>query len=173
MKHNFEHVVAFLAVMLSCLCFSCAPNLKTSLEIRTNGFINENCYQAILKLEPEESAMGLVAKRESAFLKAKNSLLYDLAIENLANYCYDSQLKTGTVDKNKKTAEQAAYKNALIDKIKGLANTGKISFIYYNEKNCMMIGYRMDKIGFKKKLEGIINPPAHQGNENPVPSDRS
>lgn len=160
MKHNLEHLVPLLIVILSYLCTSCAPNVKNSPEISTNGFINENCYQAILQVEPDASAMGLVAKRESAFLKAKNALLYDLAVENLANYCFDSRLKAGVIEKNKKAAEQAAYKNALAEKIKGLSGAGKIVFVYYNEKNCMVIGYRMFKIGFRKKLDGIINPPA-------------
>ena len=173
MKHNLKHVVPLCALILACLSSYCNSNLKNSLEIRTNGFINENCYQAILQLEPEESAMGLVAKRESAYLKAKNSLLYDLAIVNLANYCYDSQLKAGAIDKNLKAAEQAAHRNALIDKIKGVAGTGKIAFVYYNEKNSMVIGYRMYKIGFKKKLDGIINPQASLKSENTLPAERS
>jgi hypothetical protein len=173
MKNDYLHVVPLCALIVACLCSSCDSNLKNSLEIRTNGFINENCYQAILQLEPEESAIGLVARRESAYLKAKNSLLYDLAIENLANYCYDSQLKAGAIDKNIKAAEQAARRNTLIDKIKGVAGTGKIAFVYYNEKNFMVIGYRMYKIGFKKKLDGIINPQASLKSENTVPAERS
>ena len=173
MKHNLKHVVPLCAVILSCLCSSCDSNLKTPLDIRTNGFINENCYQAILHVEPDEGALGLVAERESAFLKAKNALLYELAVANLAAYCLDSQLKTGTLDKNKKGAELLAYKNALGDKIKGLADTGKIAFVYYNEKNNMIIGYRMYKIGLKKKLDDIINPPALPRSGNPTPADRS
>jgi hypothetical protein len=169
MKHNFKHIVPLCAVILSYLCLSCDSHLKTSLEIRTNGFINDNCYQAILQIEPEESAMGLVAKRESAFIKAKTSLLYDLAVQNLATYCYDTQLKAGVINKNIKPAEQAAYRVALIDKIKGITGSGKIAFVYYNENNCMIIGYRMYKIGFKKKLDDIITPKS----ENPAPADRS
>lgn len=169
MKHNIEHVVPVLALILSCLCSSCDSNLNNPVEINTNGFISENCFQALLKIEPDENALGLVAKRESAFLKAKNSLLYDLAVENLARYCYDGQLKAGTIDKNAKAAEQALSRNALIDKIKRFVGSGNIAFVYYDEKNCMIIGYRMYKIGLKKKLNEIINPKS----ENPETSERS
>jgi hypothetical protein len=147
--------------------------VKNSVEIRTNGFITENCYQAILEVEPDDSAMGLVAKRESAFLRAKNAELTNMAIQNLANYCFESQLKAGIIEKSKKAADQTVYKKTLINKIKLFAGAGKIAFVYYDEKNYMIIGYRMFKIGFRKKLDDIINPPANLKSENPIPTTRS
>jgi hypothetical protein len=173
MKLNRKHDILLIILSFSFICSSCALNLKNSLEIRTNGFITENCYQAILEIEPDDSAMGLVAKRESAFLRAKNAQLSDLAMENLANYCFNSQLKAGIIEKNKKAADHAVYKKALLNKIKGFAGAGKITFVYYDEKNYMIIGYRMFKMGFKKKLDDIINPPANLKSENPVPTTRS
>jgi hypothetical protein len=85
-----------------------------------------------------------------------------MAVLNLAEYCVDSQQKTGVKDKHKKDTFQSDQKNELVKKLEGFVMGGTISFVYYNEKGSMIIGYRISKPGFKKKLAAIINPPAEQ-----------
>lgn len=148
--------VILVAVSLT----SCAPQLRDALEITTNGCISDNYYQAILVIDPDENARGLVARRESAYLKAKSAHLSDMTLENLVNYCIDSRLKAGIIEKNYKDVDQASHRAALADKLKGMSRHGKIAFVYYNEKSAMIIGYRVFTIGFRKKLDAIIAAPA-------------
>jgi hypothetical protein len=160
MKQTLKYYLLFTLLAISLPCASCAPQLKNPIEIKTNGFINDNNYQAILEIESDDSSRGLVARRESAYLKAKSAQLDDLALESLVNYCIDSQLKAGIIEKNKSTPDINAHKAVLKSKLKGLAGGGKIAFVYYNEKNAMVIGYRIFSIGFKKKLDAVIASPA-------------
>jgi hypothetical protein len=147
-----------LILFMTAASASCTGSLKDSLEIKTNGFITSNCYQAILEIEPEDSARGLVSKRESSYIKAKKTVLKNMALENLANFCIESRLKTGLIDKNRKDTDLPGMKKALIPQLDGMAGGGQIAFVYYNERNSMIIGYRLFKFGFKRKLDSIINP---------------
>ncbi len=165
MKQIRKHeILLFLTIIL--LAFpSCGLNVRDSYEIKTNGFITDNCYQAILEIEPEDGSRGLVSKRESAYLKAKNVNVKEMAIQNLADYCVDSQGKTIIKDKNRKDAQQAENKIELVKRLKAYLIGGSIAFVYYNEKGSMIIGYRFSKPGFRKKLATIINPPVEQKQE--------
>lgn len=154
----------FLAALALALA-SCGLSVRESHEIKTNGFLTDNCYQALLEIEPEEGSRGLVARRESAYLRAKNVNMKELAVRNLADYCLDSQLKTGTKDKNRKDAVPAETRTELVKKLKGYVIGGSIAFVYYNEKGSMIIGYRIFRPGFKKKVAGFINPPVEQKQE--------
>lgn len=139
--------------------FSCAQQIRDAREISVNGFINDNLYQAILEIEPDQNARGLVARRESAYLRGKSADLDDLALENLINYCIDNRIKSGIIGKNRKDSDRSASRQALADRLKKMARGGKIAFVFYNEKDAMIVGYRLFSIGFRKKLDAIIAAP--------------
>lgn len=162
MKHIRTHYFLLSVAIVPLAFLFCGTNIKESYEIKTNGFISDTCYQAILEIEPDEGSKGLVARRESAYLKAKNVNVKEMAIHNLADYCIDSLSKTAMKDRNRKDPTQAEHKNELVKKLQGFVMGGNISFVYYNEKGSMIIGYRFNKPGFKKKLAAVINPPAEQ-----------
>jgi hypothetical protein len=165
MKQIRKHGIVLFLTIISLAFPSCGLNIKDSHEIKTNGFLSDSCYQAILEIEPEEGSRGLVARRESAYLKAKNVNVKDLAIQNIANYCIDSHPKSAAKDKGRKEPVQSETRNDLVKKIRSLVIGGSISFVYYNEKGSMIIGYRISRPGFRKKLATIINPPAEQKQE--------
>lgn len=167
-------IILFMAI-IALAGLSCGLSLKESHEIKTNGFITDNCYQALLEVEPEDGSKGLVARRESAYLKAKNVNVKDLAVQNLVDYCIDSQAKNDIKDRIKNNTYPPAYKDDLAKKLKGFVVGGSISFVYYNEKGSMIIGYRIFKLGFRKKLSEIISPPteAKQEAANTMPGAKS
>ena len=84
-----------LAPILLMALTACDAQMRNQLDIRTNGFLNDNCFQALIVIEPDESARGLVARRESASHKAKKADLKEMALESLTNYSIDSLKKTG------------------------------------------------------------------------------
>lgn len=161
MKHIRMHVIPSILAIITLACTSCGPYLKDSREIKTNGFITDNCYQALLEIEPDDSARGLVARRESAYLKAKNVDVKDMALLNLAAYC-ENQLRGESGNKFKKDAGNPEIRNEFHKKLKSYIMTGSISFVYYNERGSMIIGYRLFKVGFRKKVAEIIHPPVDQ-----------
>ncbi len=165
MKHFRKQGICLFLTIIPFALLSCGLNVKNSHEIKTNGFVSDNCYQALLEIEPDEGSRGLVARRESAYLKARNVDVKDMAIHNLANYCIDSQVKTALKDKNRKDAYPAEAKADLVKKLKSFVIGGSISFVYYNEKGSMIIGYRFFKVGFRKKLTDILIPAADQKQE--------
>ncbi|MBP7738221.1 MAG: hypothetical protein KA369_19755 [Spirochaetes bacterium] len=163
--HRLRYGIILFMAITALAGLSCGLSVKESHEIKTNGFITDNCYQAILEIEPEEGSKGLVARRESAYLKAKNVNVKDLAVQNLVNYCVDSQTKTSVKDKNKNSAYPSEYKSGLAKKLKGFVIGGNISFVYYNEKGSMIIGYRIFRLGFRKKLGEVIATPSDEKQE--------
>lgn len=156
----FRHyLVTALAPVIILVFVACDAQVRNQLEIRTNGFINDNCFQALIVIDPDESARGLVARRESASQKARKADLRDMALECLTNYSIDSQQKTGTLDRNRKDIDMAGYRSRLTDRLRGFTRGGKTLFSYYNDSNGIVIGYTMYNIGFKKKLEEILKTP--------------
>ncbi|OHD64822.1 MAG: hypothetical protein A2176_10930 [Spirochaetes bacterium RBG_13_51_14] len=173
MNSNRLSIAIFALLCFPIACSSCATAIRGTMEIKTNGFLTPNIYQAILEIEPDDSANGLVEKRESAYLKGKESVLNKMALENLVAYCIDSRLKAGMLDSVKMHVDHERHKADLMNALKGFTRGGNIAFIYYSEKNSMIIGYRMFSIGFRNKLNAIINTPVESRQENPVPDARS
>lgn len=134
----------------------CSPQTRDSHELRTSGFIQDNYYQAILEIDADEAAKGLVAKRDSAYLNAKKVNLDDLAADNISQYCVERGIQDGSIIRNKKETNVVQIKSSLLGRVKPLARGGRIIFTYYNEKNSLVIGYRIYNTGFKKKIEDII-----------------
>ncbi len=173
MKRLLRHAIIGILVALPFWLSHCTPQLRDAIDITTNGFVSDSHFQALIEIVPDEASRGLVARRESAYLRAKSARLNDMAFESLVNYCIDSQLKTGILEKNRKDFDLAAHRTALADKLKGTVRHGKIAFVYYNEKNAMIIGYRVFAIGFRKKVDAIITAPAAGGQESLATPARS
>ena len=160
-----------IIILAGFICTGCALQPKNGLEIRANGFLHDNYYQAILEIEPDDGAKGLVAKRDSAYFKAKNARLGDMAAENIAQFCIDRGIQEGIIDRTKKDMNVAELKNNLINRVKPLSRGGRIAFTYYNDKNILVIGYRIFNVGFKKKIDDIVK--SLEINQGITPTTRS
>ena len=138
---------------------SCDAQLKGQLDIRTNGFTSDGCFQALVVFEPDESARGLVARRDNSAQKAKNADIREMALESLVNYSIDFQQKNGIIDKNKKDFDLAGHRARLADRLRGLTRGGRTLFSYYNDSNALVVGYTVSAIGLRKKIEDILKTP--------------
>ena len=147
------------ALLLFVLSFisACSVQTKNILEINTNGFLNDNCYQAILVFDPDDSANGLVAKRDSAYLKAKRADLINLTLEKLTYTCLVNKLQIRVTDKYKRDMLIDTLKNSAMIQLKSFVEGGSIVFVYYNEKNSILIGYQLSKPGLKERVDMLIN----------------
>src|SRR5208337_4860221 len=92
---------SLLLFLLLIAGFPCSMQTKKTLEIDTNGFLNDNCYQAILVFDPDDGAYGLVARRDSAYLKAKKADLNGLTLEKMIYSSWANKLKYNVGDKYK------------------------------------------------------------------------
>jgi hypothetical protein len=173
MQSYRTYLLTVLVPILLLTLPSCDAQLRNQLDIRTNGFTNDNCFQALIVIEPDESARGLVARRESASQKAKKADLREMALECLINYSIDSQQKSGILDRNRKNFDMAAHRARLMDRLRGLARGGKTAFSYYNDSNGIVIGYTIYNIGLRKKLEDILKTPDSVNQESSKPEPRS
>jgi len=147
-------VIYALALLAACGS-SCSLQTRSALEIKTSGFISENCYQAILKIAPNDNAQGLVAKRESAYLKSKTAALKEMALDNLSNYCMEKRLQKNDI--NRKEINLSVLRINLLSKLDDLVGDGSIAFAYYDETNSLIIGYRIFKNGFKQKIDALAD----------------
>lgn len=152
---------------------ACDAQMRNQLDIRTNGFLNDNCFQALIVIEPDESARGLVARRESASHKAKKADLKEMALESLTNYSIDSLKKTGSIDRTRRDFDMAGYRARLMDRLRSLTRGGKTAFSFYNDSNGIVIGYSIYNIGFRKKLDDILKAPDAINQESSKPEPRS
>ncbi len=167
------YLVRVLAPILLLALPACDAQVRNQLDIRTNGFINDNSFQALIVFEPDDSARGLVARRENAAQKSKKADLREMALECLANYSIDSQQKSGILEKNRKDFDMAGHRAALTARLRGFARGGKTVFTYYNDSNGIVIGYTMFNVGFRKRLEEILKTPDPINQETPKPESRS
>jgi len=151
------HVINALLLLVLSFISACSVQTKNILEINTNGFLNDNCYQAILVFDPDDSVNGLVAKRESAYLKAKKADLINLTLEKLTFTCLTNKLQARVTDKYKRDMLLDTLKNNAMIQVKGFVEGGSIAFVYYNEKNSIIIGYQVSKPGLKERVDMLIN----------------
>jgi len=150
------HLASALPILIAAFVSACSVQKKIMPDINTNGFLNDDCYQAIFVFDPDESAGGLVAKREGAYLKAKKADLMHLTLEKLISASLATSLAHIT-DKYTRDMLMGRMKDNAVRKLKGFIGGGTVSFVYYNEKNSIIIGYQLSKPGLKEKVDMLIN----------------
>jgi hypothetical protein len=155
MKPLRDTSVLLLFLLIS--CFACSVQTKKTVEIDTNGFLSDECYQAILIFEPDDGAFGLVARRDSAYLKAKKADLTGITIEKMLHFTLTNQPRFISADKYKMDKIFAEMTSYAVPELKGFIKNGSIAFVYYNEKNSIIIGYQITKPGLKQKLNSLID----------------
>jgi hypothetical protein len=171
---SFRVFLLFLPFLALALALpSCDAQVRGQLDIRTNGFINDNCFQSLVVFEPDENARGLVARREDSAQKAKKADIREMALESLVNFAVDFQQKNGVIDKNKKDFNLAAHRSRLADRLRGLTRGGRTLFSYYNDSNALVVGYSIYNIGFRKKLEEMLKTPEVIKQEGSTTEQRS
>jgi hypothetical protein len=159
MRSSRASLLIILVLALAPALASCDAQVRGQFDIRTNGFINDNCFQSLVVFEPDESARGLVARREDSAQKAKKADIREMALECLVNFSIEFQQKNGVIDKNKKDFNLGGHRARLADRLRGLTRGGRTQFSYYNDSNALVVGYTIYNIGFKKKLEEMLKTP--------------
>jgi hypothetical protein len=110
----------------------------------TEGFLDDNHFQALITGSPDAGAHGLVEKRESSFISVKSQAA-DIALLKMAEFiCRNSGVKED--------------KKSISDTAAGLSGYKKYGYMaeeYYNEDMSVILVYRFAKKGLRREIESV------------------
>ncbi len=155
---KFLHVnIIFITTMMLFLFFGCTIRYydtnKLHNDFTTEGFLDRDHYQVIIRGMPDKGAKGLVAERESALRSAK-SAMNDKIVNSLLNYLIDyhiNKLKIKSAD----IQNLADVKKNLTAGVQQFLAFGYAAFEYYNSDNSAVLVYRIFKEDLIEKIESV------------------
>lgn len=124
---------------------------KQPVDYKTEGFLNGNYYQYIIKRSPVGIASGLVEKRESAYLDAK-SYADKIPLQKLTHYCYSLYLSKHPVLKNDASKH---YTGKLKQKLMLYIKKRYLYQEYYTRKSEAVLVFRIYKQGLKNEVDSM------------------
>jgi hypothetical protein len=124
---------------------------EKALDFSTNGFLDEGNFQITASAQPDTSAKGLVAQRESAAIRARAGL-QDSAVRALVEYRMIAFTADHKADADLAALSAEARANISVDFRKYLAS-GAIAEEYYEKDNSASVVYRISKSGLKGEID--------------------
>ncbi len=148
-KFNSYGHVRYLFFLSMFLFLSCtAPGILEKVnqaDITKNGFINDNCFQVIVKEPPDNRFQSLVERRESAYFKVKENLA-SIVINKIIDYTLSYTIKNKD-SKFNRTEYSHSFRHFL--------SYGTIAEEFYEEDDSVVIIYRITKKNLKNELLSI------------------
>ncbi len=146
-------------VLLLCILFPCCTiryydTNKLLNDYKTEGFLDCDHFQVIIKGIPDKKKRGLVFRRESALSDTK-SKMNKIITERLVDYNLNYQIKKQKITDTKNILNIAEIKENLAKEFKEYIQYGHIAFEYYNENNSAVIVYRIFKYDLIEDIESI------------------
>jgi len=147
MKHSYVFLAVVFAIIISisgCKSYELPEPYKS--DFTTSGPLGEDCFQAVIKMEPDKGTETMYSRRESAFIKAKKNILTETE-QQIFNYyaAFRSNQDVEISPENRKL---------LSEKFLKIAETGKIDHEFYLNDDSIVLIYRIYKKGIKS---GIIS----------------
>ncbi len=152
---NISNLIITIPLVLLVSCTIKGYDTATlTTDFRTEGFLDPDHFQVIIKAYPDRGMRGLISKRESALENAKERL-NNAVIEKLSEYYLNIYLKKmGIRDKSYilTQAEKIAKLNQVMSQY---LDYGYTAFEYYNEDNSAVLVHRIIKKGLRNEIESI------------------
>ncbi len=126
-----------------------------TVDFNTEGFLNGNYYQYIIKKSPEKNTSSLVEKRESAYLEAKNSA-GEIARKKLIRYCYSFYLSKHP---GSKTALSTFNSRKREEKLIPFIKKAYLYQEYYTHEAEAVLVFRIYKHGLKREIDSLALSP--------------
>ncbi|TFH41138.1 MAG: hypothetical protein E4G96_06110 [Chrysiogenales bacterium] len=160
MNMTLKRIILAIIISSAPALTRCDLQLKDAPEIKTSGFLSDRCYQAILVIEPDQDARGLVASRKSAADKASDrTYLHRMALTSMADHAINEGRRTGALNTKANGFDLEQYRTDLAKTLSGFTGRGRTAFTYYNENHSMVVCYRLCATGLKNKMAAIIAVP--------------
>lgn len=112
-------------------------------DFTTSGPLGEDCFQVVVKMEPDRDAVTMHERRESAFIKARK-IIYTEAERQIAEYCLASRKNSETVQES----DESAIKKIAAS----YAGSGKLEQEFYLIDDSVVLIYRIYKKGIKNEF---------------------
>ena len=156
--NSIKTIIKILLSITLLLPVSCTikgyDTLKLSTDFKTEGFLDPDHFQIVVKAYPDKGKRGLINKRESALENAEEQL-NNTVIEKLSEYYLTFHFnKMGIRDKTSiitQTEKMAELKKVMSRYL----NHGYRAFEYYNEDNSAVLVHRIFKNGLRTEIESI------------------
>ena len=150
---SFLIITLIISASLNCTIKYYDTN-KLLNDYTTEGFLDRDHYQVIIKGTSDKDAEGLVAARESALKNAK-AVMNDKIIESLVNYDLNYHLKKSEIKNVTDIKNMTEAKKELSVKLGEFLQYGETVFEYYNHDYSAVIVYRLFKDGLADKIESV------------------
>lgn len=138
-----KSVLVFMILTLSVGCTSVNLTEPYASDFTTSGPLGEDCFQVLIKVEPDKDAVTMHERRESAFIKAKK-IIYSEAENQIIKY-YDSVKKDTASDQQ---GDDSGIKKAA----SSYAGSGKLEQEFYLGDDSVVLIYRIYKKGIKSDI---------------------
>jgi hypothetical protein len=156
MRYSHAKIILITAVMLF-PTFGCTIKYydtnKLHNDFKTEGFLDRDHFQIIIKGIPEKGLKGLVAERESALNSAK-AAMNEKITGSLVKYILDYniiklKIKPGDIQ------NPDEVKKNLTSGVQQFVASGYTAYEYYNPDNSAVLVYRVFKEELIEALESI------------------
>jgi len=144
MRFFYSAIIISAALFLSG-CSTSQLHEPYASDFSTSGLLGDDCFQVIIKMEPDKEAISMHERRESAFIKAKKNI-YSEAEKQIISYSLLSRKDNGTVSE----ADDAAIKKMAAS----YAESGKLEQEFYLIDDSAVLIYRIYKKGIKNEILG-------------------
>ncbi|HSV98469.1 MAG TPA: hypothetical protein VLM75_16230 [Spirochaetota bacterium] len=154
--HRAAGALFCIAAALSITAASCSIRvLDTSRlldDFRTEGFLDGDHFQVIVKGRPDPSARGLVGRRESALKEAESGIAKAVAA-GIGAYRLDRLMQRLEPADRARVTNLAEVRAEIDRESAGYIKYGYRAFEYYNEDHSAAIVFRIYRKGLQKSLE--------------------
>ncbi|HOP30780.1 MAG TPA: hypothetical protein P5120_10280 [Spirochaetota bacterium] len=134
-------VLISAAVLLVSGCGSTQLAEPYASDFSTSGPLGEDCFQVLIKMEPDTDSSSMYEKRQSAYIKARKNL-YSEAEKQITAYCMSFRQ-----EKISESEEAAIKKTAA-----SYAESGKLEEEFYLIDDSVVLVYRIYKKGIKNEF---------------------
>ncbi len=148
-----------IAALIATAAFiwSCSPtyhNVKLANDFKTEGFLDPDTFQVVVRGVPDPAGRGLVEKRASARKNAA-ALFNETALRKLGNYYFMRLVESKKIRSKDEIINAPEAEAELRTKLMPYIASGGIAFEYYNEDYSAVIVYRMYKKNLADTIESI------------------
>lgn len=148
---SVSFVFIFFLAFLCCTVKVYDTNMLLN-DFKTEGFLDRDHYQVIIKGFPDKRSRGLVQRRECAIKDARTKM-NEIIIDSLANYCLDYQFERLAIKDESDVLNLMKVKSKLRKRMMKYMRFGYIAFEYYNEDHSAVIVFRIYKEDLLSNIE--------------------
>ncbi len=154
--HRAAGALLCIAAAFSLAAGACSIRvLDTSVllnDFRTEGFLDGDHFQVIVRGRPDPSARGLVGRRDSARREAESRIAEAVA-SGIAAYRLDHLMRGLDPADRVRITNLAEVRAGLAREAAGFVRYGHRAFEYYDEDHSAVIVFRIYRKGLQKSLE--------------------